>query len=41
MLGSVRLSHSNIRAPTAALEADALDGLLCGRARDYAFLHPL
>jgi hypothetical protein len=27
-------SHSNIRAPTAALEADALAGLLCGRPRD-------
>jgi hypothetical protein len=36
MLGSVRLDliHSNIRAPTAALEADALASLLFGRPRD-------
>jgi hypothetical protein len=29
--------HSNIRVHTAALEADPLAGLLCGRPRDYAF----
>ena len=27
-------SHSSIRVPTAALEAEALAGLLCGRPRD-------